>query len=299
MNRNRNGSTHLELIVAAVLLTATLAGITAYRQRTIVSNQMAQRASLAQSLVLNMRREIGIWPVDEITVANIEKLPADELARLARSPLGGGGERDRNAYHRQTSYAGHAMESGSDIGDQPALDLLGEAAMSIMNIYAAKTTPQRLGTTLIEMVLFITVAGALMLLTVRVLHLATQVHESGIRTTTHLRLVTSLEDRLHSDIALAKEALSPAPGQLHLVMQDASQVHYQLTKPNLVERSKLAVGSDKPVANQRWLFACNWEMNTEVDAKGNRSIVRVRLNQSTPTSGMLRSVEVSEVNRGP
>ena len=82
MNRNRNGSTHLELIVAAVLLTATLAGITAYRQRTIVSNQMAQRSSLAQSRVLNMRREIGTWSIDEITVANIEKLPADELGGL-------------------------------------------------------------------------------------------------------------------------------------------------------------------------------------------------------------------------
>lgn len=82
MNRSRNGTTHLELIVAAVLLTATLAGITAYRQRTIVSNQFAQRASLAQSRVLNMRREIGTWPIDKITVANIEKLPPDELAGL-------------------------------------------------------------------------------------------------------------------------------------------------------------------------------------------------------------------------
>ena len=170
--------------------------------------------------------------------------------------------------------------------------------MSNMNIYAAKTTPQRLGTTLIEMVLFISITGALMLLMVRVLHLATQVHESGIRTTTHLRLVTSLEDRLHSDIAQAQEAISPAPGQLHLVMQDASQVHYQLTKPNLVERSTKAVGSDKSVANQHWLFACNLEMSTEMKTTDARSLVRVRLNQSTPTSGMLRGVEVSEVNRG-
>ena len=82
MSRKRTGTTHLELIVAAVLLTATLAGITAYRQRTIVSNQMVQSASLAQSRVLNMRREIGSWPIDEITVANIEKQPADELAGL-------------------------------------------------------------------------------------------------------------------------------------------------------------------------------------------------------------------------
>ena len=170
--------------------------------------------------------------------------------------------------------------------------------MSTIKICAAKTKSQRIGTTLIEMVLFISIAGALMLLTVRVLHLATQVHESGIRTTTHLRLVTSLEDRLHSDIAQAREAVSPAPSQLHLVMHDASQVRYQLTKPNLVERSIVAAGSDKPSANQRWLFACDWEMNTEVNATGNRSIVRVRLNHSTPTSGMLRGVEVSEVNHG-
>lgn len=172
--------------------------------------------------------------------------------------------------------------------------------MSTTNVYAVKTQPQRLGSTLIEMVLLLSVTGALMLLTVRVLHVATQVHESGIRTTTHLRLVTSLEDRLHSDIAQAREALSPATGQLYLVMHDASQVHYQLTKPNLVERSTTAVGSDKPLANQRWLFACDWEMNTELNAKDTRSLVRVRLNQSTPktTSGMLRGVEVSEVTRG-
>ncbi len=58
----------------------------------------------------------------------------------------------------------------------------------------------RRGASLVEMMLLIVTMGSLMILTLRTLHLGTQVNQMAIRTTTHLRLVESLEDRLRGTL---------------------------------------------------------------------------------------------------
>ncbi len=76
-----------------------------------------------------------------------------------------------------------------------------------------------------------------MLMTVRVLTVATQVHEMSISTTTHLRLASSLEERLHNDIAKAIEVEATATNRLRLVMSEGVEVFYELSEPTLLQRS--------------------------------------------------------------
>lgn len=85
MTHRRCGITQLELVVASILLGATLLSITKFRQSNLLSGQHTQQASWAQSRLLNARGLIGTWPMDDITVANIEKLPADDSDFLRRS----------------------------------------------------------------------------------------------------------------------------------------------------------------------------------------------------------------------
>lgn len=76
------GATLLELTIACMLLGATLLSIATFRQRTLSNSQSVQRASFAQSRLLNLRREISTWPLDEVTVAAIESTPADDTGYL-------------------------------------------------------------------------------------------------------------------------------------------------------------------------------------------------------------------------
>lgn len=163
--------------------------------------------------------------------------------------------------------------------------------------------PVRSGTTLIEMMLLLSLTGGLMLMTVRVLTLATQVQEMGIHTTTHLRLASSLEDRLHSDIARAIEVEVTATNELRLTMPDSTGVLYALSEPNLMERQtvKREVGAASPAVGQRWQFEIPFEMRLDLKPAQSRTLVRVRLSR-LPTDKpwrMLREVEVVEVSHEP
>lgn len=163
--------------------------------------------------------------------------------------------------------------------------------------------PVRSGTTLIETMLLLSLTGGLMLMTVRVLTLATQVQEMGIHTTTHLRLASSLEDRLHSDIARAIEVEATAANVLRLIMPDSTEVLYALSQPNLMERQsvKREVGAASPAVGQRWQFEIPYELRLDLKPARSRTLVRVRLSR-LPTDKpwrMLREVEVVEVSHAP
>lgn len=84
MNRRR-AITQIELVVATVLLGATLLTITQFKQRSLRVNQATQRASFAQSRMLNVRREISTWPLDVVTAEAIAKLPIDEANFLPQA----------------------------------------------------------------------------------------------------------------------------------------------------------------------------------------------------------------------
>lgn len=179
-------------------------------------------------------------------------------------------------------------------------DILGEATMIK---YPTQTKLHRHGSSLIEMMLLLSLTGGLMLFTVRVFNMATQVHEAGIQTATHLRLTNSLEDRLRGDIARSRTADATTPNLLRLVMPDSREVQYHLVKPNLVERKTLGgdSGSGAAVTNQRWQFKIPFVMQVEQKSAKDREIVRFKLLRA-PTEkpwGLLREIEVSEVTHGP
>lgn len=168
--------------------------------------------------------------------------------------------------------------------------------------HPTQTKLYRLGSSLIEMMLLLSLTGGLMLFTVRVFNMATQVHEAGIQTATHMRLTNSLEDRLRGDIARSKTADATTPNLLRLVMPDSSEVQYHLVKPNLVERKTLGGDSGSAaVTNQRWQFKIPFLMQIERKSAKDREIVRFKLLRA-PTEepwGLLREIEVSEVTHGP
>lgn len=89
MNRRHasrsHGFTHLELVIATVLLAATLLTITRFQQSTRGTNLAAQRASFAHSRLLNVRREISTWPTSEVTAETISELPIDEANFLPQA----------------------------------------------------------------------------------------------------------------------------------------------------------------------------------------------------------------------
>lgn len=159
-----------------------------------------------------------------------------------------------------------------------------------------------IGSTLIEMVLLLSMTGGLMLFTVRVLNLATEVHETGIRTATHLRLADSLEDRLRSDIARAHSVELASANELRLVMTDSDSVLYHLSQPNVVERKTLnrETSDGKSVANQRWQFASQYQMIVAQSPVGQGELVRIQLRRLPAERPwrMLREIEVIEVTRG-
>ena len=78
MNQPRSGTTQVEMVIACVLLSATIASITAYRRHTLAVGQSAHSASLAQSRLLNARQEIGLWPYDDLQSGWLEKLSFDQ-----------------------------------------------------------------------------------------------------------------------------------------------------------------------------------------------------------------------------
>ncbi len=76
MNK-RHGTTQVELVIATVLMVAMLATIAAFRKQTIVSAQISQRSSFAQSHLLNMCREVSTWPIEEVTSEKISQQSGD------------------------------------------------------------------------------------------------------------------------------------------------------------------------------------------------------------------------------
>ncbi len=136
----------------------------------------------------------------------------------------------------------------------------------------------------------------MMLFTLRAFHMATEVHATSVKTSTHLQLVKSLEDRLRGDIARAESAAATAPTEVRLRMPDASEVVYQLTQPNLVERK-----TNSAAVNQRWKFAIDLSLDTQVRSVDQRQLVRVTFrhrsanDDKAATWQFLRGIEVSEV----
>ncbi len=75
-------------------------------------------------------------------------------------------------------------------------------------------------------------------------------------------------------------------------MRDASQVRYRLSKPNLVQRSTRAPSSDAHATNQRWLFAFDLQMSTDIKSIDQQTLVRVRLvhvTQESPSRNAARN----------
>lgn len=83
--KRRRGFSHMELVVATVLLVATLLTISTFRQRTLSSNLAAQQSSFAQSRLLNLRREVSTWPLNQVTAEAIAKTPVDNTPFLPQS----------------------------------------------------------------------------------------------------------------------------------------------------------------------------------------------------------------------
>ena len=176
-----------------------------------------------------------------------------------------------------------------------------------------KARAKRGGWSLIEVMLLVSLSGGLILAATRAMQLATRVHEHAIHTATHLRLVTSLEDRLRSDLSRAHAVSSPSENELLLTMPTGSQVRYQLVQPTSMERQTLkeasdADGSSTPaVVDQRWPLKMSVTMKVELIASDDKTLVRVHCrrlpsgqsqNNLTSTKVMssnFRGIEVSGV----
>lgn len=181
---------------------------------------------------------------------------------------------------------------------------------------------KRLGTSILEMMILVTATGGMMFLTVRTLHLGTQVNASTVRSATHLRLAASLEERLRSDIQRATQISAPAADQLQLTLADQRLVLYRLAEPDVVERCLIPINAtqspnqtnrdqtnsdevprdkpegNQPIANQRWRLSMRVQMQSQLMATPAGTLVKIRFSRPTDAddrSADLREIEVSEV----